>query len=402
MTKRTSHHQEIDLAIIGAGPAGLSTALHLLQLDPQWSHRLIILEKERHPREKLCGGGITCFGLDRLQSLDLYLGIPFIPITTVNLSYRDRSVKIQGDPVFVVTRRSEFDDWLADCARARGANLIENAEVTQLERCSNGIKIGTVNATYLAKAVVGADGSRGLVRRWLGARERPAHVARVIECLGSASGHEKPFEDSEASFVFDQINSHLQGYFWVFPSLINGQPNLNCGVYDARIDSTQPKADLMRIMDQGLGEIEIDVGRIKVKGHPIRWFSPWNQISDHGVILVGDAAGTDPLFGEGISVSLAYGAVAARELEEAFYNRDFRFNRYKKSVLTSDVGQYLLLRWFLASMMSRFQRSELLIRTVCSIGQLLARFIHPGAPLPEVCPLPFAPIEQVSEVVGDY
>jgi flavin-dependent dehydrogenase len=58
----SSQQYEVDLVIVGAGPAGLSTALQLLQLDPNWSGRHVVLEKEEHPRHKLCAGGIMCFG----------------------------------------------------------------------------------------------------------------------------------------------------------------------------------------------------------------------------------------------------------------------------------------------------------------------------------------------------
>jgi flavin-dependent dehydrogenase len=51
--------KDIDLIIIGSWPAGISTALHLLQQDPGWAGRMIVLEKAIHPRHKLCGGRMT-------------------------------------------------------------------------------------------------------------------------------------------------------------------------------------------------------------------------------------------------------------------------------------------------------------------------------------------------------
>ena len=50
---------EVDITIIGGGPAGSSTALHLHHLDPELASRTIILEKDHHPREKICGGALT-------------------------------------------------------------------------------------------------------------------------------------------------------------------------------------------------------------------------------------------------------------------------------------------------------------------------------------------------------
>jgi flavin-dependent dehydrogenase len=49
----------VDTLIVGSGPAGSSTALHLVQKDPAWAERILVVDKAVHPREKLCGGGIT-------------------------------------------------------------------------------------------------------------------------------------------------------------------------------------------------------------------------------------------------------------------------------------------------------------------------------------------------------
>ncbi len=62
-----------EIIIVGSGPAGCSTALHLVAQSAGWRHRILVLEAKRHPRRKLCGGGLTVFGLQALKGLGLEL-----------------------------------------------------------------------------------------------------------------------------------------------------------------------------------------------------------------------------------------------------------------------------------------------------------------------------------------
>ena len=94
-----------------------------------------------------------------------------------------------------------------------------------------------------------------------------------------------------------------------------------------------------------MSRIGFDLEDYEIKGHPIRWFSPENPMSAPRVLFVGDAAGADPLFGEGISIALGYGALAAREIGEAFQRNEFSFTGYKRRVLRSALGQSLIARW---------------------------------------------------------
>jgi flavin-dependent dehydrogenase len=93
----------------------------------------------------------------------------------------------------------------------------------------------------------------------------------------------------------------------------------------------------------------------EIKGHPIRWFSPENKMSMPRVLLIGDAAGADPLFGEGISIALGYGVLAARAIGKAFQHSDFSFNGFKRRVLSSALGQALMVRWIIAYIVYSFK-----------------------------------------------
>jgi flavin-dependent dehydrogenase len=64
---------------------------------------------------------------------------------------------------------------------------------------------------------------------------------------------------------------------------------------------------------------------------------------------VGDAAGSDSLFGEGISMALGYGRVAARAIKDAFGRRDFLFQDYGRRILFSPLGRTLFIRMIITS-----------------------------------------------------
>ncbi len=375
--------RSMDVVIVGGGPAGLATALHLVRLDPAWADRCLVLEREHYPRHKLCGGGVTPFGLSQLRRLGLRLKVPYVPVRELHFCYRGRIIRLPGDPALVVVRREAFDAWLAQETRARGVRVVEGQRVQSLEPSPDGLVVHTERETFLARAVVGADGSRGVVRRALGTAGRSSRVARLLEVLTPASGAEPEFLEGVARFEFSPVREHLQGYAWDFPSLVAGRPTLNQGVYDARVAVRRPKANLPRLLAAHLGHAPE-----KVEGHPIHRFTPWNRLAGPGLLLVGDAAGADPLFGEGIGPALAYGEVAARTLHTAFQRGDLSFQTYRRQLLASPVGRYLLLRWYVAWWCYRLSGSDLVMRALWRVGRVLARTLGPPPAVPEALPEP--------------
>ena len=92
-----------------------------------------------------------------------------------------------------------------------------------------------------------------------------------------------------------------------------------------------------------------------LKGHPIHWFDPQGEFARPRILLVGDAAGVDPLLGEGISFALAYGEVAAAAIADAFARRDFSFAGYRGRVMAHPILAQLTMRTRLARLAYRFQ-----------------------------------------------
>jgi menaquinone-9 beta-reductase len=342
--------QHVPIVIIGAGPAGLSTALHLIQHRPDWKDRLILLEKSAHPRHKLCGGGVTRFGLDILKSLGLPapLPLPQASVEDARLVYGRRVIHVRGRPEFIVFHRQELDAYLASEARQRGVAIHENETAKSIERQPGGIKVTTTKDAYLAQVLVGADGSKGITRRWVGGRTSPSRVARLLEVIHPASGAAPQFTERYATFDFSKTRKDLQGYAWDFPTRVAGKPHFNRGIYDSRLRTNRPRASLPTLLDEALSEMGSDSQAAKIEGHPIHCFTPDNHFSSPRVVLVGDAAGADPLFGEGIAPALAYGQVAARAILQAFAEDDFSFQDYWRKVFFSPLGWYLLFRWWIS------------------------------------------------------
>lgn len=340
----TTQIKNVDILIVGSGPSGSSTALHLVQQDPAWASRILVVDKAVHPREKLCGGGVTHLGTDILAQLGLRFEPRHFLVREVRLLYEDKSFSFLGNPAFRVTRRDEFDHWLVQQVEAHGVTVCQGEAVADIAVHQDYVEVVTEKRTIHARVVVAADGSRSFVRRRL-KWDDDSRVARLLEVLTPEDARRHvEFCEGLAIFDFTPMKNGLQGYYWDFPSYVKGESYMNRGVFDSRARPEKEKADLPGVLAASLEERDRALEDYKLKGHPIRWFHKDGRFAQPRVLLVGDAAGADPLMGEGISFALGYGVVAAQAITDAFARQDFSFADYRDRLLATPLFHHLWRR----------------------------------------------------------
>lgn len=377
---------EVDILIVGSGPSGTSTALHLVKNNPSWAKRVVIVDKAVHPREKLCGGGVTHMGQNILARLGLEFEPTNFEVKEARLVYQDKSYSFYGNPVFRITRRDEFDHWLVQTCEKLGVTVRQGEGVTDIKTHDGYVEVVTEKTTFHAKVVVAADGSRSFVRRRL-KWDDDSRVARLMEVLTPEDPRAQPeFRDGVAVFDFTHMTDGLQGYYWDFPSFIKGKAFMNRGLFDSRARPERPKADLPQTLRDSMAERDRNLDDYKLKGHPIRWWSKDGRFAIPRVILVGDAAGADPLMGEGISFALGYGEVAAEAIADAFAREDFSFATYRERLLENPLFRQLEIRTRLARF-AYLMKYPRLVRAGWQVARWVVGFTRWGNP-------DYVPVEQ--------
>ncbi len=345
---------DYDIIIVGSGPSGTATALNLAQVDPHLISRTLILEKQRHPRPKLCGGGILQDGERKLKKLGLQLtNFPHVDVTEACFYFQGKGFIASYKPVsFRVVDRPHFDQMLVDMTRRLGFAIQEETTVHQIRQTENGMAVETDQGIFHSRIVVGADGANSTVRRYLNPPPG-TQKARLLEIYAPPASRSQPIKQGphQALFDFAPIIDGIQGYYWDFPMPPGDSPRRNQGIYDSRFFPDRPLGDMKALFPKWTASRGLRPDDYTLQSFPLRWFDPQGAFSAPGVILVGDAAGIDPTYGEGISFSMGYGELAAQEVQAALISKDFSFSNYRQRILTSRMGKMLQRRRAMASLL---------------------------------------------------
>ncbi len=364
----------VDVLIVGSGPAGMSTALHLVQLNPAWAGRIVVVDRAVHPRKKLCGGGVTQFGTAILTQLGLTFDAPHVVIDELHIRFDKLVFSLAEPAVMRIIRRDEFDHWLVRQGQQRGIDVHQGEGVLSVTPQVDHIRVVTTQRTYAARVVVAADGALSIVKRQLNWGGQ-THTARLLEVLTPDEPSSPLFRERIAAFDFTPMMQGLQGYYWDFPSFVAGKPYMNRGIFDGRVRPNLARIALKATLAEQLRNRQHHLADYPLEGHPIPWLGADTELSRPRVLLVGDAAGAEPLFGEGIAFALAYGEAAALEIADAFTQNTFGFTQYRQRVFSHWLLRQIPVRTRVARLLHALPRYPRLARFLWSITPLLFRSI---------------------------
>ena len=156
---------DYEIMIVGGGPAGISTWLHLHKYFPELAEKTLLIEKATYPRDKLCGGAIGGWGNIILKQLGIEINVPSLWIDKIECIFENDIIYINEPKFFRMVRRTDFDHELAKVAIKRGLYLNEDEMFLDFKQGSHYLEIKTNLQKYKIKNLVGADGSLSKVRR---------------------------------------------------------------------------------------------------------------------------------------------------------------------------------------------------------------------------------------------
>jgi flavin-dependent dehydrogenase len=331
---------DFDIMIVGGGPAGISALLHLQKEAPDLASRCILIEKEKYPRQKLCGGAVGGWAEDVLNSLEIKLKINSLMIDNVECKFGDDKYTLNEKNYFRMVDRKEFDHFLAKEAMKRGTTISQGEKFCDFKRDNGYIIVETNKMKYKLKALVGADGSLSNVRKKI--NRNIGKLAPALEIFSPANKKvDSEYIEKKVVLDFTPIKEGLQGYVWHFPCLKEKKSFINHGIVNFRICNIPSKKLMKNVFTEELQKRNIVNKELKLLGHPIRCFFQDDIISEKNVFLIGDAAGIEPATGGGIHLALSYGSLAANNLVKSYRLNDFSFKDYKNELNESLTGRYI-------------------------------------------------------------
>ncbi|MEA2596854.1 MAG: hypothetical protein QOF01_3323 [Thermomicrobiales bacterium] len=295
-----------DVAIVGGGIAGSTLGGQLAEAGLD----VVILEQERTFRDRVRGEGIHPWGVAEAKRLGI---LPVLETAGANelpiwQRYADRAPtesfqwaehSIEGLPEMSVSH-PRLQEAMLRWAQVRGAEVLRPAKAVNLRPGPElAVSLGGDVRDLCARLVVGADGRRSAVRRWMGgvAVEDPIHHrigGGLFDnvALQSQATHEAGFAGGRM-FVMPQGAGRARAYY------VTSAERL------AVTRADRSAEDFLRAcaahLPEGPFADAIPAGPVAFFPNADLWT---DRIATDDTVLVGDAAGAnDPSVGHGLSIA---------------------------------------------------------------------------------------------------
>jgi len=390
--------ERFDVAIVGAGPAGISAACVLADNGV----KTIVFERGEYPGAKNIFGGVL-YGHDLAQTVPDYVDKGF-PIERnivesrlwylsqsggYSVAYRDQAFFQARKFNAFTTGRARFDRWYAEQAKAKGALLICSTVVTDLLRGGGGQVIGVrtdrPDGDIFAKVVLLADGINSPLARKTGFRPEPKPQDVALAVKEVISLPEEVIDDrfgveSDAGVTIEILGDITWGMNGV-AFLYTNKKSLSLGIGANLLDFSQQKVKPYEMLE-AFKQHPMVAPLIK-GGKPQEYTAHWlaeggydaiPRLAGDGFLLAGDSAMLfNALHREGTNLAMASGRMAAEAILEALKASDFSrkglagyVRRLQSSYVIKDMAKYRRFPHFL-------QKHKELFTTLPGLASLAAR-----------------------------
>ncbi len=295
------------VTIIGAGPAGCAAAMALTAFPRVEVH---LLEKERLPRRKVCGSGLSPWALvqlDRMGVGGMVRREAFVIRGARVGGAGGRVVELRGGLHAAVLLRERFDALLAGEARRRGAHLATGVRVDEIVRDGDRVVgLRTSEGELETDAVIVGNGAHSR----LAPAARPGNRLHAI--LGWFEGV-RGVSDAVELYFDPEFKPY---YGWLFPE---SDRRVNIGLcYAQGSPGANARERFESFLERRFASRLAGADRIgPLVGHPIATTPRPTDLSSAGTLVAGEAGQlVDPATAEGIHHALASGTEAGEFLGE--------------------------------------------------------------------------------------
>jgi geranylgeranyl reductase family protein len=348
-----------DVIIIGSGAAG-SAAAYFLSKN---GIKNLVIEKEKLPRYKICGGGVV----NRVKEL---LPFNFDEVIEKNCFKAEvfdtgnglHFISNRQQPIIMMTMRQNFDSFILAKAIEEGTNLIDQCEVRNIKIMENEIEIETGYKKIISKFLIAADGGSGIASKSFRTNNNFNLLpALEYEIYTDADTYSRFCNKARFDFGIP-----VNGYSWVFPK----SNHLSIG----SVSMTKSKVNLNDTYSKYLDLLGI-VNIIKSERHG--YFIPIAKrrisFNNKRILFAGDSAGfADPVTAEGITAAILSGRCAAESLIQSNLDGNIAVQVYNQK-----ISNLILKEHFYAKMISNLIYSFPKVRSFlfATYGQKLSENI---------------------------